>query len=443
MKFVINKTNEIHGVVTPPSSKSQTIRALFLATLARGTSILKNVLICDDTNIAKKVSESLGAKIERQENGDLKVVGSGLPLKVNEKEINTGNSGITTRFVMPILGLRNNNQEKIILDCSEQMKKRPLKSLTQALSISGLNIVGIEKEHTCPLQISGGLKGSEIKIDGLTSQYLSALLLSLPCAKGSSKIIVENLHERPYIEMTLSWLDLQNIEYKHFQVDDCDIFHIEGGQEYQSFEKNIPIDFSSASYLIAAAVLIPGEVKIKNVDMNEPQGDKRLISILIEMGANITIINNELLIRGGLPLQGITIDANDIPDMLPTLAVIATQAEGQTKIINCVQARIKETDRIHSMSAGLGAMGAYVVEKEDGLKIRKSELTGAVVEGYDDHRTVMALSLAGMLAKGETVISDAEAINKTFPNYVEVMKELGADMAWHNVIPSGMERSGM
>lgn len=424
MKLLVNKTKQVGGVVTPPSSKSETIRALLLATLARGKSVLHNVLQSDDTRTAINVFKTLGVNVEESGNS-LLIKSSGVPLLTQANKINTGNSGITTRFVVPILGLRKKSQEEIILDCDSQMKQRPIKPLIEALQTLGLDIKCLEEDGKCPLNITGSLKSGEIKIDGLTSQYLSALLLSGPCVNGGLKIMVENLNERPYVDMTLAWLDKQNIEYKHYQMNGQDIFHLVGGQEYRPFTKIIPVDFSSASYLIATAVLIPGEVVIKNIDMNEVQGDKRIINILKDMGADITIQNNELLIRGGKPLHGITIDANDIPDMVPTLAVVATQAEGETKIINVAQARIKETDRINSMAMGLGAMGVYVEEKPDGLIIKKSLLHGAEVDGFGDHRTVMALALAGLLADGETVISMAEAVNKTFPSFVTIMNSLG------------------
>ncbi len=427
MKLVVQKTEQIGGEVTPPASKSQTIRALILATLASGRSVLHNVLKSDDTQAAIDICRGLGVVIKR-ENDSLIVTSTGVPLQGCDNKINSGNSGITTRFIMPVLGLRQNNDQEIILDCDEQMKSRPVQPLINALRSLGLDIKCLEKEGACPIAISGTLKSGEIKIDGLTSQYLSALLLSGPCIKGDLKIVVEDLHEKPYVDMTCAWLDEQNIEYKHYKLDGQDVFHLSGDQSYRPFTKTIPVDFSSASYLIAAAVLLPGSVVIKNIDMSELQGDKKIISILQEMGADITIANNELLIKEGKILHGITIDANDIPDMLPTLAVVATQAEGETKIINVANARIKETDRIHSMASGLGAMGAYVKEKKDGLIIKKSLLHGAEVNGFDDHRTVMALALAGLLAEGETSISTAEAINKTFPQFVEMMNQLGCEI---------------
>ncbi|MFH1565076.1 MAG: 3-phosphoshikimate 1-carboxyvinyltransferase [bacterium] len=431
MNMKIKKTEKLAGSVTPPSSKSQSIRALVIATLAGGKSVLNNVLASDDTKAAKGVCRGLGTKLtESKEDGQIKVEleSDGVPLENSDNRLFADNSGVTTRLVMPVLGLRKNFNEKIILDCGEQMRKRLVQSLISALNNLGMNVISQNNNGTCPLEIFGKLLGGKTEVDGVTSQFLSALLLSLPCAENDSEITVKNLQERPYVEMTLAWLDEQNIKYEYIKQDNTDVYKVAGGQKYRAFEKAIPADFSSASYLIAAAVLIDSEVKIEHLDMNEHQGDKRLVYILQEMGADIKIDskNNILTIKGGKPLKGIKIDANDIPDMVPTLAVAGTRANGETEIYNVAHARIKETDRIHSMTQGLTKMGATVIEKPDGLIVRRSNLKGIEVHGYEDHRTVMSLALAGLMAEGETTIDTAESINKTFPAFVERMNDIGA-----------------
>ncbi len=276
--------------------------------------------------------------------------------------------------------------------------------------------------------------GGDVSVNGLTSQYLSALLFALPFAKHDSSIVVENLHERPYMEMTLKWLDFCGLRYQHTYTPakdekfSRDIFTIPSGQIIQNFAVDIPSDFSSASTLIAAGVLLPGKIELYGLDFEDSQGDKRLVDILKEMGADIIIHGKRLSISGGKKLNGIKINANDIPDLLPVLSVIGTQAQGKTEIINVAQARIKETDRIHSMMEGLKKMNAKIIEHDDGLTIEESQLSGAHVKGYDDHRTVMAYTLAGMLAQGVTSITDNEAINKTYPDFISHMKLLGANL---------------
>lgn len=428
MHLYIHKTTTLSGQVTPPSSKSQTIRGLIFALLSNGKSELNNVLDSDDANDAIRVCQQLGTKITQTHDKKLIVDSTGLPLRANADTIYSGNSGITTRFILPLLGFRENHQQSIILDCGEQMRARPIRPLVTALNNLGMRIAYMEKEGSCPIAVSGHLTGGTTQIDGLSSQYLTALLIALPCAKNDSQVTVQNLHERPYIEMTLQWLQEQNIHYTHEKIANTDTFKIKGKQHYQPFHKTISGDFSSASYLITAAALMQGQVELTGLDMQDPQGDKRLVSILQDMGADITIQPTQLIIRGGRTLTGIKIDANDIPDLLPALAVLGTQALGKTEIYNVKQARIKETDRIHSMREGLERMGARVEEYPDGITVYCSKLHGAPVKGFDDHRTVMSLALAGMLATGETQIDEAEAIQKTFPTFVKVMCAMGARM---------------
>ncbi len=427
----VKQSLKLNGKVIPPSSKSQSIRGLIFALLAKGESTLMNVLDSDDIHDAVNVCRKLGVEITVHED-QYHINSHGLPIKSHCKAINTGNSGITTRFIMPLLGFRENSQEAIIVNCGEQMRARPIHSLVNALRQLGLTVEYVEKEGILPVAISGNLKGGVTEVDGITSQYLSALLISLPCAPNDSEITVKNLHERPYVEMTLNWLKSQNIQYTHKKENNSDTYHIKGNQRYKNITISIAGDFSSASYLIAAAAMMEGSVELSGLNMQDPQGDKRLVTILQEMGAQITIEPDRLFIQGGKKLKGIKIDANDIPDLLPTLAVIGTQAVGKTEIYNVKQARIKETDRIHSMTEGLSLLGAKVDEHEDGLTIYQSNLSGAQVKGYGDHRTVMALSLAGMLAEGSTIIEDAEAINKTYPTYIENMRSIGALMEVKN-----------
>lgn len=426
MIATIQKTNKLSGTVLAPGSKSHTIRGLILGLLARGQSILKNPLDSEDTKTAIKVCESLGAKI-KVKTDKITISGLGSPINGHATRMYTGNSGITTRFILPVLGLRKNFSETI-LDCGEQMRARPIKSLVDALNNLGMNIKYQKNRGCCPLVVSGKLIGGKVEIDGITSQYLSALLMSLPLAEQDSEIIVKNLHERPYVEMTLKWLDDLGVQNFHTRAGKIDKYKIKGKQTYKYFNKQIPGDFSSASYFLAAGALIGHKIIIKGLNMGDPQGDRRLVEILKQMGAKISASKLGLAI-GKSNLRGKKISGKDIPDLLPTLAVIATQAKGKTEIINVKQARIKETDRIHSMSQGLRKMGAKIEEKNDGMIVYQGNLKGAKVKGYNDHRTVMALTLAGMLASGKTIISNAQSVNKTFPEFYQIMKRLGARIA--------------
>lgn len=423
----VRKTNSLSGLAIPPSSKSHSIRALIFALLAKGDSVLTNLLDCSDTQDAMRICTQLGADLSVEEN-TVYANSCGYPLQEKIQTIHSGNSGISTHFVMPLLGLRKESETPIILDCGEQMRARPIVPLVNALRALGLCIDYLHQEGQLPISVCGQLIGGITEVEGVTSQYLSALLVSLPCAPLDSEVTVRNLHERPYVEMTLDWLQKLGISYQHETIGNRDIVHIPGGQSYSAFNTTIASDFSSASYLITAAVLCQGRVELRGLDMQDPQGDKRLVYLLQEMGAAIEISAEGLIIEGGHPLRGLKIDADDIPDLLPALAVIGTYASGKTELINVRQARIKETDRIHSMSEGLSRMSAKVDVYEDGMTIYPSALQGATVKGYNDHRTVMALAVAGLRAEGQTEIDDADAVNKTFPNFVSLMQSLGAEM---------------
>lgn len=428
MRVIIKKTMLLQGLTSPPPSKSEAVRSLIFALLSNGLSHIHPLLPSDDIQDALAACQAMGAQITNDGAHAYHINSQGVPFSAVASHIHTGNSGITTRFLLPLLGYRSNPQVPVILDCGDQMKARPMGSLLAALRTLGMKIECLGLPDTLPVSVTGTLLGGETEISGITSQYLSALLIALPLAPNNSEIQVRNLLERPYVDLTLAWLTRQSIKFEHEQKGDLDIFYIPGNQQYYPFDIELPGDFSNASYLLAAGVLTPGEIKITGLDLASKQGDKKLIDLMIDMGANITVINHDVIVRGDKALRGIKIDANEIPDLLPTLAVLGTIAQGQTEIYNVPQARLKETDRIHSMTEGLTRMGGNIVEKPDGMIIYPSKLSGASVKGYGDHRTVMALSLAGLIADGETVIDEAESINKTFPDYFDSMKKLGANI---------------
>jgi len=282
----IRQTSCLKGAVTPPSSKSQTIRALFLGLMAKGSSSLNNVLLADDSVDAMRVCQALGAKVSLLDQHVL-CESQGLPFTIGTHSLYAGNSGLTAKFLLPLLGFRANSHVPIVLDCGEQMRARPIASLVTALCNLGLSIHYLDQVGFLPVSVVGSLQGGETFVSGDTSQYLSALLLALPCAPNASTISVSALCERPYLEMTLQWLDQQAIVYEHQRTISHDIFKIPGGQHYTSFHTLIPGDFSSASYLIAAAVLLPGCVVLSGLSMQDRQGDKQLVTLLQSMGADI------------------------------------------------------------------------------------------------------------------------------------------------------------
>ncbi len=243
MDLHVLKTNELHGVATPPSSKSQTIRAVILATLAEGRSVLRNVLESDDVEAVIDVCRGLGARITKEDNS-LIIESSGVPFEEISENLFSRNSGITTKFIMPLLGLRKDTSKPIILDCGEQMKKRPLKPMIDALNQVGMRVVS--ENNCCPLSVMGDFVGGEVEVDGHISQYVSALLLSAPYAKEDVIIRVKDLQEVPYVDMTLKWLDELGVSYRHDQNKNEDVYLIAGDIYILGFDGSKAISFVPA-----------------------------------------------------------------------------------------------------------------------------------------------------------------------------------------------------
>ncbi len=407
----------IGGQVKIPGSKSHTIRALFIASLAKGTSIINNPLISNDALSAVDVCKALGAKIEATANGYSVQGFNGTP-QIPEDVINVGNSGTTLRFAVMTAALSNGYS---VFTGDYQIRRRPLGPLIEAINNLGAMAISTRNNGMAPVLVKGKAKGGRTDLDAVTSQYLSSLLVNTPLLEKDTEIKILRLNEAPYVEMTLWWLDKQGIRYQnnHFKE-----FSIKGGQSYQAFNMAIPGDFSSATFFMALAAISGGEIAMENLDMSDPQGDKVVLSLLENMGAKVRIEDKLIRIKGER-LIGREIDMNAIPDALPAMAVVGCFAAGETRLVNVPQARLKETDRIQVMCQELKKMGADITELPDGLIIKESKLKEERVSGHDDHRVVMALAIAGLNIQGETIIDNAEAMNVTFPEFPVLIENCG------------------
>jgi len=317
----------------------------------------------------------------------------------------------------------------IHLTGDNQIQNRPVAPIINAINDLGAK-ANIVKDNDCPpVTISGTLSGGKTTIECKSSQYLSSLLLACPLAEGDTEIRVPLLYEPDYARITLDWLDRQGIHYE--MADDLSWFRIRGGQHYTAFDLTIPADFSSATFFLCAGALIGKDVLIKGLDFGDSQPDKAVADYLIAMGADLSCRKDGIRV-GRSELVGCEIDMNRTPDALPAMAVTAAFAKGITRLINVPQARDKETDRIACMAKELAKLGAVVEELPDGLIIHGrdggSNLTPCPVNGYGDHRIVMALSIAGMALDGAMSIDTAEAMNITFPEFVTLMNQLNAKM---------------
>lgn len=420
MELVVERSR-LRGKVLIPASKSHTIRAVVIAALAEGASLIRNPLDSFDTAAAVGAARAFGATVE-QSSGLWKVTGVAGRVRTPDNVVDVLNSGTTLYLMMSTAAL---SEGYAVLTGDESIRSRPAQPLIDALNSLGVQAFSTRLDGKCPIVVRGPLRGGEAVVRAVTSQYVSSLLLNCPLGQGRTVLSVTELNERPYVRMTLDWLDSQSIRYE--ANDALTHFVIPGGQIYRGYERQVPGDFSSATFFLVAAAATGSELTLEGLDMNDSQGDKAVVDMLRRMGAEVEVTGNAVRIRGR-GLTGTELDLNATPDALPALAVAGCAAEGETRLVNVPQARVKETDRIAVMCAELARMGADIEELPDGLAIRHSRLTGASLHGHSDHRVVMALAVAGLCAGGVTRIDTAESAGVTFPNFVELMRTVGAKM---------------
>jgi len=420
---LIAKKSRLNGLVSIPGSKSHTIRAVAIASLGKGESIVRKPLISSDTTAAVECYRALGAEIDTSDDLVWKITGTGGQVIIPQEVIDVGNSGTTLRVAMGSAALAGAGQT-ISFTGDEQIQTRPVGPLLDSLSELGAKAVSIEGNGKAPVAITGRLKGGKTSIEAVTSQYLSSLLLCTPLCELDTQIEVTLLNEPGYVQMTLDWLDKQGIEYEN---EEFKQFIVKGGQSYKAFDAVIPADFSSATFFLCAAALLGEEVTLAGLDFSDSQPDKAVVDYLKAMGANIKVGTDSVTISAAR-LKGAEIDMNQTPDALPAMAVTAGFAEGKTRFYNVAQARSKETDRIKCMAVELKKLGIDVEELADGLIICGGKVKAGQLHGWADHRIVMALSLAGLAVEGQCSIDTAEAISVTFPEYVKLMKSIGADI---------------
>ncbi|MBN1798400.1 MAG: 3-phosphoshikimate 1-carboxyvinyltransferase [Spirochaetales bacterium] len=415
MEITINPS-QIQGQVRIPTSKSHTIRALLIATLAQGSSHIHHPLVSADTLSCLNICRQMGAAIQEKPDEWL-VSGMGSELQLPDNVLDAGNSGTTLYLACGSAALLPGWS---VLTGDEQVRRRPVDQLLRALNDLGAQAFSTRGNGCAPLVIKGCLKGGKTSIRCPASQYLSCLLINTPLAEGDTEIEVTELNEKPYVRMTMDWLDSQNIQYEH---DNMQRFFIKGNQTYKEFTRAIPGDFSSATFFLCAAAVTGNKLELLGLDMNDSQGDKAVVSMLERLGCQVGIKDQVLVIQGK-ELTAQELDLNNTPDALPALAVTACYAQGTTRLVNVPQARLKETDRIKVMCAELKKMGARVEELPAGMVIHESKLKGARVESHQDHRVAMALAIAALGADGPTTINNAECVAITFPDFFKLLESI-------------------
>lgn len=379
-------------------------------------------LLSKDTLSCRSAIETLGAKVD-EVGTDWVVRGFGAMPRIEDSRIHVGNSGTTLYLTAALAAL---SESSVSFDGDEQIRRRSAKPLLDALRSLGAK-VNSSYNGCAPFTVKGPLLPSGIDVDCPVSQYLSGLLLAAPLiqasgGKRSTKINIRSLNEAPYAGITLDWLDFQGIEYERRE---WDWFRVPAGQRYRNYDKTIPGDWSSATFFLAAAAVTGGTLILDGVDLKDSQGDKAVLDMLKAMGCRWEETPGGVKIQGQ-PLTGTEIDLNATPDALPAMAVTACFAQGETRLLNVPQARMKETDRIAVMTAELRKLGAEAEELKDGMVIhgsRNPRLRNSPVDGHCDHRVVMALAIAALGCRGELAIGGAEAVDVTFPGFFALLDQ--------------------
>lgn len=395
-----------NGTVNVPPSKSDVHRAIICAAMANGVSRISPVALSNDIKATIGCIKALGADAVL-ENNVLTVDGTNM-YKNKTALLDCGESGSTLRFFIPIAAAGNINATFV---GKGKLPQRPIGIFTEALPKAG---TVCKTEGGLPLEIKGQLKSGIFKIPGnVSSQFITGLLLALPILEGDSEIVLTSpLESVGYIAMTIRTMKQFGVNIQATEKG----WHIKGGQSYKTCDYTTDGDWSQAAFFMVLGA-VSGKVTVKGVAKDSTQGDKKCAEILARFGAKVTQLDNEVTVEKG-ELKAITIDASQIPDLVPVLSVCAAFAEGTTRIINAERLRIKECDRLKATAELLNNLGGKVKELSDGLEITGvSSLKGGNVNGYNDHRIVMSAAVCAARSDEDITATFAMSINKSYPDF--------------------------
>jgi len=427
-------TNNLMGEITAPGSKSYSHRAFIAASLAEGISVIKNPITTGDAAITMKNLRNLGVKIIKSSDNSYIVKRDQESFKKNKFPLDCGNSGTSIRIFSALSLLVKGG---LILTGDFLKLKRPIIPLLNALKNLGAKyVISDDKVKIKRIKILC----NKVKIPGnITSQFITALLVVCPLLVCKDKDFIEielttPLVSAPFVKITLDVLNTFGINIQ----EDLEKrkFYITTEQNYRAQSYDIPGDFSSSAFIIAAAVLShkSSKVRINNLSMFNHQGDKKIVEILKGMGANIEFdeTKKQVIVNGDLtiyPLNGLEIDCSDIPDLFPILSVVGAFAKGKTVLYNARHLRLKESDRISSMARELTKMGINVLEEDDKLTIFHCEiLKGVVFDHENDHRVAMACTIAALYATSNSKIKNIHIVKDSYPSFLDDLVKIGAQV---------------
>src|SRR5579862_103404 len=415
-------TRPLDARVVLPGSKSITNRAMVLAALAQGRSVLDAVLLSDDTRYMSDALRVMGFIVEIDEPARrITVSGRGGTIPARGGEIFVGGAGTVMRFIVAMVTL---GEGRFRIDGNQRMRQRPMGPQLDAMQRLGASVYS-ERNNKCPPVIVDAsrarFEGGETSIDArVSSQFVSAMLMPAPIWKAGLRLNVIGDAARPFIDMTLRLMEPWGA---HHSVEGDQIV-VPGGQWYRAQRFIVEPDASSASYFAAAAAVVGGKVRIEGLTSNSIQGDLGFLGVLEQMGARVQWHPDHVEVEGTGRLTGVDVAMNSMPDMVPTLAAIAPFASSPTTIRKVAFIRHHESDRLRALATELRRAGATVIENDDGLEIAPSSTHPAIIETYDDHRIAMSFAVMG-LKVGGLKIKDPGCVAKTFPDFFERLAALG------------------
>lgn len=428
MFLKVKKSQNLKGEITIPRSKTHSFRALILASVAYGTSIIREPKISSDWQLAVKAMQMYGAKIKEVKPNIFEVKGVAGRLKTPPDIINVGNSGTMLFFISGVAAACC-GWSIITGDESIRFLRKISKNLFRPIRKLGVEIISTKNDGMAPLLIKGKVNGGIVRMDGIGCQPVFSVLIASALSQKPVEIFVKNPGETAYIELLLHWFKKVGLKFENVN-NKYEHYIFPGNKPPKPFKATIPFEWSAPAYPLLAAILTNNsEIRVRGMDLNDPYGDKQVIYILQKMGADITI-EKDCLTAKSSKLHGIKTDMHLLPDQVPTIAVAACFAKGKTIIKNVLTARWKECDRVAAICKELKKMRAKIIEKKDGLIVDQDgswKLKGTTLDGYKDHRMVLTLAVAGLTIEGETIISDVEMVEKSFETFIPEMIKAGAN----------------
>ncbi len=416
----IKPLGQIKARVTMPGSKSYTQRAMIMASLAKGDSRLQGPLISEDTGYLAEALRLLGANMEVQ-NGDLLVQGTAGRINNPQKAIYLGNNGTALRLLTTVVCL---GKGEFLLTGAPRLLERPVQPLLEALKTLGVKAISKGQPGFPPVLIEAdGLQGGKVILKNIeSSQYISSLLISAPMARDDFALELEGaIPSLPYVEMTIALMKQFGVKVSR---ENTTRFFIKSRQKYQGIDCRIEGDVSSASYFFLAAALCRGTIKVQPIPSETLQGDIRFLKVLEALGCTVVRGDHWVEVTGKKLISGeFVFDLGDMPDMVPTLAILAACRPGRTIIKNVAHLRIKESNRLEALIRELTKTGIKAEETEDGLKIEGGKPQGAEIDTYNDHRIAMSFAVLGLVVPG-IKIKDPDCVKKSFPGFWEELKKL-------------------